>query len=701
MARTKRPFNAFVAVVIICFLLCLGNMRAIVKYLMSHRRRWITATLLRSSPLLGQQLPASSDAELQLVVLTMNRPEALQRLLISLEKVDFLGDVVDLDIWVDRPRQSASSTSRRFLWESVVNVSQQFLWPHGTKRVYVRNTTAGLRKQWLDAWKPSSLTQRALILEDDTEVSRYFWRWLKAVHNRYADSEDICGFTLQRAELCARSIDCGSRELHGGPVKDGQSFAMPLVGSRGFSPKARHWSKFGAWAANFSGASSVPRLNLEEWYGKLQQQGSCPGMNCMWTILHLSYTSSFEDSKTVYFKGPSGTALAVSHREQGLQYARATGSDAALLQHWTDSFVEFPKRLPDVSLGGKLVPPSLSDSEEDLYKMLLGEELDSLSASGPNEKILREAAAKWRSLVGPESAPSGPQNRHPSRSQHRLPSQSANLKADRSKAEIVAICAPTRSQPGWNSLQDSMIYTTLIPSIQRTVIPSELSNFTFHLFLAANDDDVFWAAHHGNLSQQAPYWLTVHFGFYRTLKHQIPFNLLMQDAYSVGASYLVRINDDTEFISVGWVSRAVAKLASYDPPNVGMVGPAGIGDRRPIMAHDMTHRTHLDIFETYYPRVFSAWYIDDWISRVYGTRRSTKMSDWLVMHHVNKYGTRYQVQFREKSHLKTELKNGARAIDIWLASNKQNRGRKWVESLKEANSFQNQVSDSQQGPQPF
>jgi len=410
--RTSGPRTAFLlkflpTVVIITCLLSLRPLLHIVRDRRSPGRNLSAATMLPpSSPTLGPQLPSFSGAELQIVVLTMIRPESLKRLLISLENVDYLGDAVNLEIWVDRPRQiQASSTSTKILWESAVNISQQFPWSHGTKQVNIRNTTAGLRKQWLDAWKPTSSTQRALILEDDIEVSQYFWRWLKAVHNRYADSEDICGFTLQRAQLCARSIECGSRELHGGPVQDGHSFAMPLVGSWGFSPTARHWSKFRAWAANFSGKPSVPGLKQDEWYRLFQKQGRCPGLNCMWTILHLKYTSIFKDSKTVYFKGPSGTALAISHREPGLHYARSGGADAALLQLWSDSFVRFPNRLPDVSLGGKLVSSYLSDSEEDLYKITLGGKLNSQASSDPDEAVVREGVAKWRSLNRSQNAP--------------------------------------------------------------------------------------------------------------------------------------------------------------------------------------------------------------------------------------------------------------------------------------------------------
>lgn len=36
-----------------------------------------------------------------------------------------------------------------------------------------------------------------------------------------------------------------------------------------------------------------------------------------------------------------------------------------------------------------------------------------------------------------------------------------------------------------------------------------------------------------------------------------------------------------------------------------------------ILTHDMVHRTHLEIFPTYYPAGLSNWYMDDWITIVY------------------------------------------------------------------------------------
>ena len=35
-----------------------------------------------------------------------------------------------------------------------------------------------------------------------------------------------------------------------------------------------------------------------------------------------------------------------------------------------------------------------------------------------------------------------------------------------------------------------------------------------------------------------------------------------------------------------------------------------------ILTHDFVHRTHVDIFGFYYPRVFTDWFADDWITGI-------------------------------------------------------------------------------------
>ena len=60
----------------------------------------------------------------------------------------------------------------------------------------------------------------------------------------------------------------------------------------------------------------------------------------------------------------------------------------------------------------------------------------------------------------------------------------------------------------------------------------------------------------------------------------------------------------------------------------GVVGPSGKRDAsatRFMITHDFVHKTHLRIFETYYPPVLSDWWMDDWISHVYPADNARKV----------------------------------------------------------------------------
>lgn len=208
----------------------------------------------------------------------------------------------------------------------------------------------------------------------------------------------------------------------------------------------------------------------------------------------------------------------------------------------------------------------------------------------------------------------------------------------------------------------------MIPSIEATITPTERDRFQVRLYLGMNDDDTFWLNHVGQL--KVPAWLHVKPAAFRVTENRIPFNPLMKMAFDEGADYLVRVNDDTQFLTPRWISIGVSTLLGHAMPNVGVVGPTAPPDaQRPIMTHDMVHRTHLMIFETYYPEVFSSWWIDDWISLVYEPGiLSTKLAYWKVEHYVNMHGTRYNVDWREKAHLEDEIWKGKMKIREWISS---------------------------------
>lgn len=118
--------------------------------------------------------------------------------------------------------------------------------------------------------------------------------------------------------------------------------------------------------------------------------------------------------------------------------------------------------------------------------------------------------------------------------------------------------------------------------------------------------------------------------------NRIPHNEVTRRAYKDGAEYIVRINDDTRFLTPGWIEQGIAALQSMHPPNIGVVAPKCDEGKTEIFTHDMVHRTHIDIFGWYYPPIFDNWYVDDWITRVYEPNRSVLIPEWRVKHHTSK-----------------------------------------------------------------
>ena len=130
----------------------------------------------------------------------------------------------------------------------------------------------------------------------------------------------------------------------------------------------------------------------------------------------------------------------------------------------------------------------------------------------------------------------------------------------------------------------------------------------------------------------------------------------------------MRVNDDSEFVTGGWIDIGVSALKDYVPSNVGVVGPLCNEGNTAILTHDMVHRTHLDIFDNYYPRAFPNWWLDDWITHVYMPNNSRVLKNWQIKHHVNMHGTRYNVKHLYKHMLPTELKKGKQKILNYIES---------------------------------
>ena len=146
------------------------------------------------------------------------------------------------------------------------------------------------------------------------------------------------------------------------------------------------------------------------------------------------------------------------------------------------------------------------------------------------------------------------------------------------------------------------------------------------------------------------------------------FLAMARHAYGLGAEFFYRVNDDTEFRG-HWPKAFTEALMSLTPP-YGVIGPASLTSNLVILTHDFVHRTHMDIMQTnYYPTELPDWWMDNWISRVYGKHRTFYSEDAVVMHHTYAHGQRYEVNRQNQKHLPVTLQRGRRLILSWMHMN--------------------------------
>ena len=92
--------------------------------------------------------------------------------------------------------------------------------------------------------------------------------------------------------------------------------------------------------------------------------------------------------------------------------------------------------------------------------------------------------------------------------------------------------------------------------------------------------------------------------------------------------YLYQLGYDIIFKDSGWENKFITKLQENN--NLGVVGPLDLNNSK-LLTQSFVHKTHLDIFKTYYPKEIVNIYCDDWIPEVYKPDRSFILQDVKVM----------------------------------------------------------------------
>ena len=249
-------------------------------------------------------------------------------------------------------------------------VAEQFLWPHGDKRVVVNEGNNGLSKQWYFAWQPSAESEAAFIFEDDLEVSPLFYRWTRAAVGRYytmdqrrlhrqmllavRDHIRVNGSASAASPDGLPPLERFARDAAGRPLMYGvclqkqhldpahypkrldvrnghRPFLFSLVGSWGPLLLPLPWRAFREWWA-WRSARARASDELFPITEKLVVNHFYRNNAGIWTpwIVRFAYETG---AKCLYSNLPGNASLMTNHREKGENYGTTMGAETATLSN--------------------------------------------------------------------------------------------------------------------------------------------------------------------------------------------------------------------------------------------------------------------------------------------------------------------------------------------------------------------------------
>jgi len=218
--------------------------------------------------------------DLRIIVIVYNRAQSMLRLLKSLNNAKYYNDDIKLEVWIDR--SANGSVDQLTLTEA-----RQFDFYHGSFEVIIHPNHVGIIGQWLSTWRMwQSGKEMAVILEDDLQVSKYFYKYLKLVHEKYDSDPQVNGYALQGVSMKHQTSSPG---ILRGPKHD-IAFLYPVLGTWGFSPSPKNWAKFIDWFTKaYKDKSFEPYVYsnvVTVWYKQFRRQGKTGGI---WSIWHIYY----------------------------------------------------------------------------------------------------------------------------------------------------------------------------------------------------------------------------------------------------------------------------------------------------------------------------------------------------------------------------------------------------------------------------
>jgi hypothetical protein len=200
------------------------------------------------------------------VVVAYNRPDALSRLLNSLDAADY-PNPVPLIISIDRGGTGISP--------AVSHIAEGFAWRYGSKRVIERREHLGVVGHFYACGDMTAELGSMVLLEDDLSVSPAYYGFASSALNAYGSDERIAGTCLYALSFNGFTQDPFL------PIDDGSDvFFLALPYTQGLAFSAEQWAWFRGFDPAMPSKDNNRRLPMhpafqrfppDEWFPRLAE----------------------------------------------------------------------------------------------------------------------------------------------------------------------------------------------------------------------------------------------------------------------------------------------------------------------------------------------------------------------------------------------------------------------------------------------
>lgn len=123
-----------------------------------------------------------------IVAVGYNRPDSMEQLLNTVVKADYASDKVDLIVSIDKGEKQ----------NEIVKVAEKVEWLFGNKIIRAFPERQGLRKHIIQCGDLTEKYDAVVVLEDDLNVSEYFYTYVKQTLSFYEEDSKIAGISLYK-----------------------------------------------------------------------------------------------------------------------------------------------------------------------------------------------------------------------------------------------------------------------------------------------------------------------------------------------------------------------------------------------------------------------------------------------------------------------------------------------------------------------